>query len=138
MEIVDMVPRCDVAYLVGSEARPALLSACSEGEKRPSDLAANGEVSRSTVHRALNGFLDRGWVQENTDSRYSTTPFGETVLDRYDRLLDAVERANEFGQWYQDIDLIDENFPVQALCDDEVVTATSADPTAPSNSSPQW
>lgn len=130
MVIASMVPRSDVAYLVGSDARPALLSACSESEVRPRDLVTDCDVSRATVHRALNGFLERGWI-ETTESCYSTTPFGESVLDQYDRLLDAVDRANEFGPWYQEIDASDEELPVQAVCNGSVVTATSADPTAP-------
>lgn len=128
--IASVTSRSDVAYLVGSDARPALLWACSESEVRPRDLVTDCDVSRATVHRALNGFLERGWI-ETTESCYSTTPFGESVLDQYDRLLDAVDRANEFGPWYQEIDASDEELPVQAVCNGSVVTATSADPTAP-------
>lgn len=91
-----MVPRNDVAYLVGSEARPALLSTCSQSEVRPCDLAEECEVSRATVHRALSGFLERGWI-EKLEGHYSTTPFGERVLEQYNRLLEATERANEFA-----------------------------------------
>lgn len=67
---------------------------------RPCELVTTCDVSRATVYRALNGLLERGWI-ETAESGHSTTPFGETVLDRYDRLLDAADRANEFGSWYQ-------------------------------------
>lgn len=125
-----MSSRNDVEYLVASSDRPQILSACSDEAMRPRDIVAHCPACRSTVHRALNGFLERGWIEEHGSS-YATTPFGDDVLDQYHDLLGAVGRAHQFGSWFQAVDVASESLPDDVLERGSVVTATATNPTAP-------
>lgn len=99
-----------IRYLAGSENRPAILRAPRDGSARKRNLS-HGESapSRTTVHRSIHAFQERGWVATDADGRHALTDAGSDALAASDRLRTIAEQAiekapflNRFGA-YRDL-----------------------------------
>ncbi|KTG11194.1 hypothetical protein AUR64_04480 [Haloprofundus marisrubri] len=91
-----MTAREDVAFLVGSASRVAVLEQLQRTPQRPMELAETCPCTRETVQRALAGFADRGWV-EKCPPQYHLTLGGELVLNQYHALVEASEDASRIA-----------------------------------------
>lgn len=124
-----MSAREDVAFLVGSETRVAVLRAVAESPRRPTDLAAECSCARETAQRTLSAFLDRGWV-EKADGRYRSTPAGDLVLEGYDDLATAVAHAARLEKFFTHVHA-DAVPPSSVLDELDVTESTEKNPHAP-------
>ncbi|AFK19521.1 hypothetical protein HFX_1818 [Haloferax mediterranei ATCC 33500] len=127
-----MNTREDVAFLVGSESREAILRTLAVEPRRPTDLANICDCARETAQRTLAGFCDRGWV-EKADGLYRLTPGGEMVYDRYQELRTTVERAERMREFLTNAGSASDDIPSSVLDQMNITTAVSNDPHAPLN-----
>lgn len=125
-----MIPQ-RIQYLLGSCERVQLLNAISRGVATQSKLAADCEVARSTVHRNLDGLLERGWVT-TTEDGYRLTAAGESILVAYREFAEAVRTVGEHEPFLQQLEPVDSRPPASALAGCETTVATEANPHAPS------
>lgn len=116
-----------VAYLSASPSRLGVFRAIAAGVSRPGALAETADVSRTTVHRCLNEFDERGWVTDRPDG-YAVTAAGRAVLEGYVDLLARVGRADRYGPFLAAFDRADE-CPLPSEAD--VAVAEPTDPHAP-------
>lgn len=122
--------RKHVLYLSASDYRPTILRILSTNRCHPRDIVGRCDSSRTTVHRTLNGYLERGWVQKN-DGYYTTTPFGDSILEQYDQLLTEIEAASEYGTWYSTINPTRRDLPPEIFDSASITTATEHAPQKP-------
>lgn len=127
-----MDAREDVAFLVGSRSREAILDALSDAPYRPTDLAETCGCARETAQRTLAGFCDRGWV-EKCDGTYRLTPGGRMVYEQYTELVATVERADKLGDFLTNAPSVVTDAPTAVLDAVTVTTAVSGNPHAPLN-----
>jgi predicted transcriptional regulator len=120
----------DVRYLAGSPGRIAILRTLREEPLRPAEITRRVDSTRTTVQRVLAGFRERCWVCER-NATYRLTPTGEQVVDAYEELLDAAERAREFAPLASHLTSLPEGPPPEAFASGELTVATSGDPLAP-------
>jgi predicted transcriptional regulator len=118
-------------YLIGSDERIRLLEALSEGTTRGSELAKECSTARSTVHRNLTGFEERGWVVRS-DGEYRLTPAGQRYLDAYREFAETTETIADHEPVLGHLTGVEEPIPTAALFDCETTPMTEADPHAPS------
>jgi predicted transcriptional regulator len=122
----------DVAFLVGSKSRTSILRALAEEPRRPTDLARVCGCARETAQRTLAGFSKRRWVQKS-NGLYHLTPGGEMVYERYEQLIETVERADRMSEFLTNVGEIGENIPSEVLDKLNITTAVESDPHAPLN-----
>ncbi|MDS0239677.1 hypothetical protein NDO74_00010 [Haloferax sp. S2CR25-2] len=127
-----MSAREDVAFLVGSQSREAILRALAVEPHRPTELAERCDCARETAQRTLAGFCDRGWVKK-ADGLYHLTPGGTMVHEQYERFTEAVECADRMSEFLADAAEICENAPPGVLGQMNITTAADNDPHAPLN-----
>lgn len=125
-----MPPREHVEFLAASPNRVALLRLLRDDPRRPSSLTDEGSFSRSTVHRNLDGFVERDWVRKD-GPRYALTTVGRRVLDKYESLLATVDVVHEHRPLFTHLGEAAADLPVAAVDDATVVTATAGNPHAP-------
>ncbi|WP_123619750.1 winged helix-turn-helix domain-containing protein [Halorubrum sp. CSM-61] len=116
-------------YLAGSPVRVAMLRAIREEPRRPADLTAAVDATRTTVQRILSGFGERDWVVKR-DAAYRVTPTGKRVHDAYEALLDEVEVADRYGQFAADLERVGADFPPSAIDAGELTVAADRNPLA--------
>lgn len=117
------------AYLAGSPVRVEILRALRREPRRPADLTAAIDATRTTVQRILAGFRERNWVVKR-EAAYHVTPTGTRVHDAYEELLDEVERAEQFGQFAADLERVGADIPAEALNDGDLTVAPERNPLA--------
>ncbi|MWG36030.1 helix-turn-helix transcriptional regulator [Halomarina oriensis] len=125
-----MTAREEVAFLVGSEHRVAVMRALREESARPCELERELVASRATVQRALSGLADRGWV-EKRDGEYRQTGAGLLVFRAYRQLTDVVGTVEDVGSPLSLLDSVTDDLPVTALRTATATTATAKTPHAP-------
>ncbi|EMA61448.1 helix-turn-helix transcriptional regulator [Halorubrum lipolyticum] len=116
-------------YLAGSPVRVAMLRALREEPRRPADLTAAVDATRTTVQRILSGFRERDWVVKR-DAAYHVTPTGARIHDAYETLLDEVEVADRYGQFAADLERVGADFPPSAIGTGELTIAADRNPLA--------
>jgi len=116
-------------YLAGSPVRVAILRTLRRDPRRPADLTAAVDATRTTVQRILAGFRDRDWVVKR-GAVYCVTPTGERVHDAYEALLSEIERADRYGQFAADLERVGAEFPPSALASGELTVAADRNPLA--------
>jgi predicted transcriptional regulator len=125
-----MSAREQVAFLVGSEHRVAVMDALHEGPSRPCELERSLSASRATVQRALSGLEERGWVDKR-DGAYRLSAGGLFVLRAYRKLTDVVDTVEAVGSPLSLLDGATADMPVDALGTATVTKATAKTPHAP-------
>lgn len=128
--VATQVDEADLAYLAASPDRYGLLRAISERPQYKRDLAAGSNApSRTTVHRTLRDFEQRGWTEQMGDGRVHTKESAEQCLQAYEWLRTAMAQATEKAPlinqlpWWADPEL-----PV--LAGSELVIETEEEPHA--------
>lgn len=124
-----MGSREHVTFLAGSENRVRILGALRERPRRQCELVRVCGLSRSTVHRALDGLLTREWIR-NEGGEYRLTAGGQLILDRYAALETAIERVDEWGPFLNRLGDIAATLPPAALDDATMVTTSPENPHA--------
>jgi predicted transcriptional regulator len=118
-----------VSFLAGSENRVRILEALHDRPRRQCELVDACGLSRSTVHRALDGLEEREWVYSE-DGAYRLTVGGRLVLDQFDALRTAIERVEEWGAFLQRLGGVGATLPAAALDDAQLVTNSPENPHA--------
>lgn len=119
-----------IRFLTSSENRIRLLSALEDEPARPSTLAEELPMSRSSIQRNLRAFVERGWVSR-TEEGYRCSFGGRLILQRYRDLAATVRLADEYGRF---LDALADAGLLLTPEDLEAVTITVAtrnDPHAP-------
>jgi len=119
-------------YLAGSPVRVAILRTLRSDPRRPADLTAAVDATRTTVQRILAGFRERNWVVKR-DAAYHVTPTGERVHDAYEELLSEIERADRYGQFAADLERVGAEFPPSAIASGELTVTANRNPLAAVN-----
>jgi len=86
----------EINFLIRSENRVDLLDSLTEGWYTERELSKREDISKVTIKRGVNAFLDRGWVKES-DSEYTTTRVGEMLAEDYNRLSETMDVASHVG-----------------------------------------
>ena len=118
-----------VAFLAGSANRVRILDTLRERPRRQCELVDACGLSRSTVHRALDGLEEREWVHSE-DGAYRLTVGGRLVFEQYEALETAIERVDEWGSFLQRLGEIGATLPTAALDDARLISNTPANPHA--------
>ena len=124
-----MGPREHIAFLAGSTNRVRILEALREQPHRKCELATACGLSRSTVHRALDGLEERAWIRSD-DGAYRLTAGGEFVLDQYGALETSIERVERWGPFLNRLGDAATTLPPAALDGAEVIATTPENPHA--------
>ncbi|WP_224449603.1 helix-turn-helix transcriptional regulator [Haloprofundus salilacus] len=125
-----MTAREDVAFLVGSASRIAVLEQLHRTPQRPIELAETCPCTRETVQRALAGFVKRGWVEKRSHE-YHLTLGGELVLTHYRDLADASENAARLTPFVTNVDSSLAGLSHSVLQRATVTAGTTENPHAP-------
>jgi predicted transcriptional regulator len=124
-----MGPREHVAFLAGSANRVRILETLREQPHRQCELTEACDLSRSTVHRTLDGLESRGWV-EQANNEYRLTVGGDLVLGHYAALESAIDRVDEWGTFLNRLGDLATTLPLAALSEATLVTSTPENPHA--------
>jgi len=116
-------------YLAGSPVRVSVLRTLRQEPRRPADLTAAVDATRTTIQRILAGFRERDWVVKR-DAAYHVTPTGKRVHDAYEDLLTEIERADQYGQFAADLERVGAEFPTSAIDSGELTVAANRNPLA--------
>lgn len=122
-----MGSREHVAFLAGSANRVRILETLREHPCRQCELVRECGLSRSTVHRTLDGLAAREWIR-NESSEYRLTAGGQFVLERYEALETAIERVDEWGPFLNHLGDVAATLPLAALDGATMMTATPENP----------
>ena len=117
----------DVAFLIRSPNRAAVLVALSDTPRDRAALREHVGVSRVTVGRITTDLEGRGWV-ERQGSEYVATNAGRSVARAYEQFLDTVETTRRLEPLLEFLPVSAFGFDLAALGDAEVVTPTPTDP----------
>lgn len=117
----------NVRYLAESQNRITLLEAIREQSYSPAELARTCSLSRTTVHRTLDGFRSRGWV-EKEGRNYKLTPLGEQILNRYKTFVEDIELHQHARRLYNDATEISSRIPLERLSENNITVSTDAQP----------
>jgi predicted transcriptional regulator len=118
-----------ISFLAGSQNRIQILETLRERPYRQCELVDACGLSRSTVHRALDGLEEREWIHSESGA-YRLTVGGRLVLDQYESLETAIERVDECGPFLQRLGEVGATLPAAALDDARLVTNTPENPHA--------
>lgn len=120
----------DIAYLARSENRVSVLAAVDERPRDQRELAAETDVSRSTLSRVLRELEERDWVRQSDDG-YATTTAGSLLTARFDELLETTGTIRRLGKRLELLPVEEMSVPVRHFHDATVVTPDEHDPTRP-------
>lgn len=124
-----MRSREHIAFLAGSTNRVRILETLREHPCRQCELIRECGLSRSTVHRTLDGLSARDWIR-NDGGQYRLTAGGKFVLERYEALETSIERVDEWGPFLTRFGDVAATLPPAALDDATMVTNTPGNPHA--------
>lgn len=129
-----MSARDEIAFLVGSESRVAILRALRKHPHRPSELATECSCARETAQRTVSAFAERGWAEKETDDgRYALTAAGEMVANGYEEFEATVAVADRFSVLLANVGSVVADLDPVVLRRLHGTTATSDNPHAPIN-----
>lgn len=121
-------PLDDIEFLSRSENRVTVLETLSARPQTRADLEASTGISKVTVGRVLDDFVERGWIRR-VDDEYRTTATGDAIVTDFSRLHTTVETAQKLGDVAPYLG--DVGFDVRQLEDAVVTVPDSNDPMAP-------
>jgi predicted transcriptional regulator len=117
-----------IAYLVSSSNRVTLLRTIADEPRRQAELSDQCDISRTTVHRAIENMAERGWITRD-DGKYHLTFIGQALIDQYNEFETAFKAVNEkrpfFESFKGDIEI-----PASLLSQFELTETTPEDPHA--------
>lgn len=112
------------------EYEEALVS-MSDGGARKEEVEGLAEVSSSTAHRILDGFMQEGLVERLDTGVYGLTPTGEAVTEEVTGLRERVESLRELEPVTESADDEGIEFDPRLFADGVVVTPTPEKPYEP-------
>ena len=121
-------PLDDIEFLARSENRVAVLETLSAHPQTRADLEASTGISKVTVGRVLEDFLERGWIRR-ADEEYRTTTTGDAIASDFAQLHTTVgtaQKLDDVAPYLEDV-----GFDVRQLEDAVVTVPDSSDPMAP-------
>jgi predicted transcriptional regulator len=121
-------PLDDIAFLSRSINRVTVLEELSSYPQTRAGLEASTDVSKVTIGRILDDFLDRGWIVKTGDT-YWTTPIGEVIATDFSQLRSTVETAQKLRSIAPYLSEI--QFDVRCLDDATITVSDPSDPMAP-------
>lgn len=86
----------EISFLTRSENRVEVLGTLSEDVYTERELVDKTGISKVTVGRITEDFLDRGWIRE-TEEGYEATRLGDLLAEDYARLSDSMDLACRLG-----------------------------------------
>lgn len=117
-----------IAYLVSSPNRVTLLRTLDDEPRRQAELSNQCDISRTTVHRAIENMVERGWITQD-DGKYHLTFIGHALVEQYTEFETAFKAVNEkrpfFESFKGDIDI-----PASLLSQFELTKNTPENPHA--------
>jgi predicted transcriptional regulator len=129
-----MSAREDIAFLVGSETRIAVLRALRADPDSPSELADRCGCARETAQRTVTAFADRGWAEKVPESdRYRLTRAGEIVAGSYDDFEECLGVSARFRDLLANLNGAVAGLGCETLSGTTHTRATSEDPHASIN-----
>ncbi len=121
--------RSGLRFLLASNNRVTLLRELKATPARKATLAnTDGLPSRTTVHRAIEGFVDKEWVTQGDGERYGLTEIGREILTTYTDLLRDIQAAESRSEFLYCCDETVADIPLDALADAEMVVDTPQTP----------
>ncbi|WP_224448667.1 hypothetical protein [Haloprofundus salilacus] len=110
-------PDSSLSYLLGATSRPTILKRLREAPSRKADLSRGPNApSRSTVHRAINGFTDHELVERDYSAgHYKLTDSGQEVIATYESLINGVHIARRHTIFFCCCDERIADIPVTSL-----------------------
>jgi predicted transcriptional regulator len=117
----------DVAFLVRSPNRGAVLTALATSAADRAELRERVGASRVTVGRITTDLERRGWV-ERTGTEYRATRAGRVVAAAYERFLETVDTTRRLDPLLEFLPVESFEFDLTELADAEVVTPTPTSP----------
>jgi predicted transcriptional regulator len=120
-------PLADVAFLVRSPNRLAVLKLLADGARARAELVEETPASRVTVGRILHEFVGREWAVR-TAAGYETTTRGRLLARELSSLrtrLRALDRLGPLVEWLP-VDALD--VPLEAFVDARVTCPTTTEP----------
>lgn len=121
-------PLDDIEFLARSGNRVAVLEALSSRPQTRAELEGSTGISKVTVGRVLDDFIDRGWISESNDI-YHTSSTGEAIASDFSQLQTTVETAQKLNRISPFLDAL--TFDVRHLEDAKITIPETADPMAP-------
>ncbi|WP_336360190.1 helix-turn-helix transcriptional regulator [Haladaptatus sp. ZSTT2] len=120
----------DLAFLAGSENRPAVLLAVTERPHTRDELEAETGASRVTLGRILADLTDRGWIRRR-GRQYEVTGLGRLVANAYKTFFETMETVAQLQPLAPWLPVEDFGFDIDRLEDASVTIPTHSDPLAP-------
>lgn len=118
-----------IGYLCGSESRVSVYTALQQASAMKADIARGSDTpSRPTVHRVIEGSVERGLIKRNQDGTYALTAEGESTLERYRELVEAVSLMQRHRILFDCIGPAIADIPVHALSSVEQVMNEGTSP----------
>ena len=120
----------DLQFLLRATHRVSILRTLQIGVARKADLSRGSDApSRSTAHRTIHSFLERGWVtRDETAHSYSLTETGTEVLETLEDATTTVEHARHRAPFLQCFDDAIADIPLAPLADAQQITYDPAMP----------
>jgi len=116
-------------FLLEAVRRAPLLRLLQRGPAEASALSASVDMSRSTVHRALNS-LEECDVLEKSNEEYELTNMGTFVAEATTRFSTRASTALNLTQFVNSIDMNGHGFPVEYFSDVTITRRKERDPHA--------
>ncbi|WP_435348121.1 helix-turn-helix transcriptional regulator [Haloarchaeobius sp. HRN-SO-5] len=123
-------PLEEIEFLSRSPNRVRVLDALSGEPRGRYELEDSTGVTRATLGRILDDFVERGWVRED-DRRYQTTQLGAYVSREINHVLERFEPVpalNEVAEWFPEEGF---GFDLGNLAGSTVVRSTRSNALAP-------
>jgi len=118
----------ELRFLTQSNNRAEALGVIADGEPiERTELESQLDASHRTVVRVVNSLEERGYLRE-TSHGLRLTPFGASVVTRFDDFLDWTSTVVEFGPLLQNAPPVFRDLPTGALSDADLLVASNADP----------
>lgn len=116
-------------FLLEAVRRAPLLRALRSDPADPSDLLDSVDMSRSTVHRAVNSLQDHDIVEESNGT-YELTSLGEILAEEMEAFGARAWTAATLDQFLNAIELNGNGFPVEHFVDADVTRRKARQPHA--------
>ena len=129
--ICEEIEQATLVQLARSDHKWWILKALDEAPARKAVLAATARQangpSRTTVHRAIDTFVNNGYVFEDTGA-YELTDAGHHLLAAYARFKTTIAQVLDKREFLQWLPVKLESLPIEALADARVIRNTQAQP----------
>jgi predicted transcriptional regulator len=114
----------DLQFLLRATHRVSILRTLHTGVARKADLSRGSDTpSRSTAHRTVQSFLERGWVTRDETTHFiSLTETGMEVLETLEAVTTTVEHARQRASFLGCFDNTIADIPLAPLTEARQIT----------------